>query len=110
MGGHDTVRKLDRQGDLLIWCRKMHGLCEAKDGTQVDELLQAGESGHKRIRQDAKNESRFLKMAGSLPRRQETGRLKGQKRKITRKEYRRLSSEFEMGGFMAQNCLPNLAA
>ena len=57
----------------------MHGLCEAKDGTQVDELLQAGESGHKRTRQDAKNESRFLKMAGSLPRRQETGRLKGQK-------------------------------
>ena len=54
LGGHDKVRKLDRQGDLLIWCRKMHGLCEAKDGTQVYELLQAGESGHKRIRQDAK--------------------------------------------------------
>ena len=64
----------------MSWRRKLHGLCEAKDGTQVDELLQAGESGHKRIRQEAKNESRFLKMAGSLPRRQETGRLKVQKK------------------------------
>ena len=54
LGGHDKVRRLDRQGEVLIWCRKMNRLCEAKDGTQVDGLLQAGESGHKRIRQDGK--------------------------------------------------------
>ena len=25
MGGHDMVRKVDRQGDVLIWCRKCSG-------------------------------------------------------------------------------------
>ena len=30
------------------------GLCEAKNGTEIDELLQAGASRHKRTRQDVK--------------------------------------------------------
>ena len=47
----------------------MLGLCEAKNGTQIDELLQAGASGHKRTRQDAKTNS-------DSRRQQETGRLK----------------------------------
>ena len=25
MGGHDMLRKVDRQGDVLIWCRKCSG-------------------------------------------------------------------------------------
>ena len=36
-------------------------------------------------------------------------KIEGQKRRLTRKEYRRLSNEFEMGGFMAQKGLSNLA-
>ena len=36
-------------------------------------------------------------------------KIEGQKRRITRKEYRRLSNEFEMGGFMAHKSLWNLA-
>ena len=56
--------------------QEMLGLCEAENGTTIDELLQAGASGHKRIRQDVRSESRVFKTAGSLPRRQETGRLK----------------------------------
>ena len=37
--------------------QEMLGLCEAKDGTDIDELLQAGASRHKRARQDAKTDS-----------------------------------------------------
>ena len=44
LGGHDLVQE-------------MLGLCEAKDGTEIDELLQAGAGGHKRAPQDAKTNS-----------------------------------------------------
>ena len=37
--------------------QEMLGLCEAKDGTDIDELLQAEASRHKRARQDAKTDS-----------------------------------------------------
>ena len=29
---------------------KMFGLCETENGAKIDELLQAGASGHKRVR------------------------------------------------------------
>ena len=38
----------------------------------------------------------------SFPRRQEIGRLKDKRKRITWKEYERLLNEFEMEGFMAQ--------
>ena len=36
-------------------------------------------------------------------------KIEGQKKRITWKEYRRLLNEFEMGGFLAQKSLWNLA-
>ena len=42
--GHGLVRRVDRQGEVLIWCR----LCEAESGTKIDVLLQAGVSRHNR--------------------------------------------------------------
>ena len=59
--------------------QKILGLCEANNGTEVDELLQAVASRHKRVRQDVETNSSSLKMARSLPRRQETGGLSGKK-------------------------------
>ena len=44
------VGRMDRHGKVLIWCRKCAGLCEPKDGAEIDELLQAGAGGHKRVR------------------------------------------------------------
>ena len=42
------VRRVDRQGEDLIWCRKMLRLCPTKNGAQIDELLRDGASGHKK--------------------------------------------------------------
>ena len=50
-----------------------------------------------------------LEMAGSRRRRQETGRMMDEKRRITRKEYQRLQKiKFEMEGFKAQKFFWNL--
>ena len=48
-------------------------------------------------------------MAGSLSKKQGPGEVEIQKRRIARKEYRRLWNEFEIGGFMAQKGLQNVA-
>ena len=56
LGGHDLVRRMDNQGEVLIWCRKMFGLCEAKNGTEIDDLLEAGAGGHQRVRQKVKTD------------------------------------------------------
>ena len=37
--------------------QNIFGLCEAKNVTEIDELLQAGAGGHKRARQDVKTDS-----------------------------------------------------
>ena len=37
--GHDLVRRMDRQGEVLIWCRDVFGICEAKSGTETNELF-----------------------------------------------------------------------
>ena len=34
--------------------QKMFGICEAKNGTEIDELLQAGASRHLRVQQNDK--------------------------------------------------------
>ena len=77
--------------------QRVFGICEAKNGTGTDELLQAEPSVHKRVRQDAKTNS-------------DSGSKKGQKRRTTRKEQHiRLWNDFEMGGFTVHKGLWNLA-
>ena len=55
------------------------------------------------------NEFIFSKTAGFLPKRQQIGKFRDKKRRITRKEYQRLLNMFDMEGFMAQKGLWNLA-
>ena len=78
----------------------MLGLCEANC-----RLEQVSTKEHGKML----NEFRFSKTAGFLRRGQNIGKLKGKKRRITRKEYQRLLNVFEMEGFMAQKELWNLA-
>ena len=35
VGGHDLVRRVDRQGDVLIWCRKCSGHARQRMGPQL---------------------------------------------------------------------------
>ena len=81
--------------------QKMLGLCEAENGTPIDELLQAGASGHKRAWKHVEANSGSRGRQCFCQRRQKVGKLKGKERRITRKEYQRLVNKFDMEGFMA---------
>ena len=35
MGGHDLVRRVDRQGEVLIWCRKCSGNARQNMGPKL---------------------------------------------------------------------------
>ena len=70
--------------------QKMFGFARQRMGPKWMILLQAGASRHKRARHKG------------------NGRLKDKKR-TTRKEYRRLWKEFEAGGFMAHRGLWKVA-
>ena len=87
----------------------MLGLCETENGTNIDELQQAGASGHKRVQQDAKNEFRFSSLAGSLPRKQDIGRLKDRKEGSQGSITENCGMSSEAGGLIAQKGLWNVA-
>ena len=101
LGGHDLVRRVDRQGRGSDMEKKVFGLCEAKNGTKTDEYLQAGTDGYPWV-------SKMLKIIqvledGRVPAKEaRSWRIERQKRRITRKEYQRLLNKFEMEGFMAR--------
>ena len=50
VGEHDMARRMDGQGESVDMLQKMLSLCATKNGTKIDEPLQAGERGHKRTR------------------------------------------------------------
>ena len=70
LGGHDLVRRMDRQGSAMV--QKMLGLSEAENGTPIDELLQARTSRHKRAGQDVETNSDSRRRYGSCRCRQNT--------------------------------------
>ena len=39
MGGHDMVRRMDWQGDVLIWCRKCSGYARRRMGHKLCECI-----------------------------------------------------------------------
>ena len=102
------MRRVDRQGGGLDLVQEMFGLCEAKNGTKIDELLQAGASYVQKSMARCSHDVRFSKMAGPA-KEAKLEKLKDEKRRITRKEYQRLLNKFEMEGFIAQKRLRNLA-
>ena len=52
------VRSMDWQGEVLIWCRKCSGSARQRMGPNIDELLQAGASGHKKYGKETNPDSR----------------------------------------------------
>ena len=96
--GHDLVRRMDRQGEVLIWCRKCSGYARQRMGTEANELLHAGTDGHQRIWQNGENNPNTRGRESPSQR----GKELENRDKHTRKEYRRLLNNFEMEGVTAQ--------
>ena len=86
--------------------QKVFGMCEAKNGTEANELQQAGTDGHQRIWQNAEKNSNCGRV---LAREAKNWRIEGNKKRITRKVYQRLVNKLEMEGLMAHKGLWNLA-
>ena len=78
LGGHDMIRRMDR-GRSPEMLQKMLGLCETENGTKFDELLQAGASGHQRVRQDVNTNSDSRRRQGPCQR-GKNWKIEGQKR------------------------------
>ena len=87
----------------------MFGLCETENGTEIDELLQAGTSRHKKEHGNMIKRIQTLE-DGRIPANEaKDWKMEGKKRRITRKVFQRLIHEFELEGLMTQKGLWNLA-
>ena len=89
------VRRVDRNGEALIWCRKCSfWLCATQTRTKAVQSMQAEEVVHERI---------LILEQERVPAKSARGwKIAGQTRRVTKKEYKRLREEFQVGGFMAQ--------
>ena len=47
LGGHDLVRRLNKQGEILIWCRKCSGHARQKMGPQLMNCCKPEQVGTK---------------------------------------------------------------
>ena len=68
--------------------QKVFWMCEAKNGTETDELLQARAGGHQRVWQNVKADSGPQRMVGSRQRSQENGGLKDKREESQEKNIR----------------------
>ena len=85
-------KKNGQTGRSLDSVQKMLGPCETENGTKIDELLQAGASGYKRVRQNVKTHSDARRRQGSCQRSlKKNWKIEGHKERIIGKEHRRLS-------------------
>ena len=73
------VRRMDRQGEVLMWCRKSAGYARQRVGPKLMNCCKPEQVGTQEHGQKVENVSRSLKTAGSLPRKQGIERLKDKK-------------------------------
>ena len=107
-GGHDMVRRVDRRGEILIWCRKCSVYARQR---MRPELMNCCRPEQVSTKEHGKMLKRIQILEdGRVPAREaKKSKVEGQKRRITRKECQRLLNKFEMEGFMAEKGLWNLA-
>ena len=86
LGGHDLVRRMDRQGEVLIWRRKCSAYVRQRMGPKLMNCCKPEQMGTKEY-------GKLTKIIQT----QEDGRVPaqeakngGQKKRITSKEYQRL--------------------
>ena len=90
MGGHDTVWRVDRQGEvLMIWCRKCSGYARQMMGPKLMDCCKPERNGGTRI---WNFEIRILVLEEEkVPAKNARGwKVEGLKRRITREEDQRL--------------------
>ena len=93
--GHDLVRRVDRQEEVLIWCMKCSGYARQRMGPTLMKCCRSEQVSTKEHGKILKTNSDSRRRQGSCQR----GKI----------EYQRLLNRFEMEGFMARNGLWNLA-
>ena len=101
LGDHDLVRRMDRQGEVFIWCRKCSGYARQSMGPKQVNCCKPEQMGAKAF---GKMRKRLQTLEeGRVPANEAKNRIiEGEKKRITRKEYQRLLNNFEMEGLIAQ--------
>ena len=103
MGGHDVcmVWRMNRQGEVLIWCRKCSGYARQRTRPKLMNCCKLEKVGTEEYGKMVKRIQDLEE--GRIPTKEARNwKNEGQKRRITRKECRRLWNEFETGGCTAQ--------
>ena len=83
MGGYDLVRKMGRQGEVLIWCRKCSGHARQKMGPQLTYCCNPEQVGTKEHGKLLKR-IHILEDGRILAKEVRMWKIEGQKRRITR--------------------------
>ena len=102
LGGHDLGSRMDRQGGVLIWCRKCSGFARQRMGPKLMNCGKPEQMGTKECGKMLKRIQVLEDGGGVLAKEARSSRIEGQKRGVTRKEYQRLLNKFEMEGFMSK--------
>ena len=105
----DSRSFVNRVNDQVRKRQKRIPTLQEMEKNNIDESMQAVENGHKRKWKDVQNDILTLQ-EGRLPGKNARGwEVEGLKRRVTRKERKRLREEFEVGGFMLRKELWNIA-
>ena len=105
---YDVVRRVDRQGHVLIWCRKCSGCARQRMVPKLRNSCRPEQAGTKEHGKMLKR-IQILEDGRVLAKETTNWRIEGEKSRITGKEYRRLLNEYELEELMAQRGLWNLA-
>ena len=97
LGGHDLVRRMDRLGEVLIWCRKCSGNARQRVGPKLMNCCRPEQMGTQECGRMLKRSQ--VQEDGRVPAKDaRSWRIEGQKRRITSDECQRLLNKFEMEG------------
>ena len=82
------VRRMDWQGDVLIWCRKCSGYARQKMGPQLMNRCKSKKVCTEEHGKMLKTKFRFLEDCRIPATEARNWKIQGHKRRITREEYR----------------------
>ena len=102
------VRKMDRQGEVLTWCRKCSGYVRQRMGPNLMNCCRPEQMGTKEVGNMLKRIQTLEE--GRVPAKEaKSWRIEGNKKRITRKEHQRQVKKFEIKDLIAHKGLWNLA-